>query len=163
MASGLSLNPPPCPAHAQKNYNRRLKERDGGNVTIDEPGIVATTDGWGISSVTDRPCTVSKYSREEFLAQEDRLIDSSYHSKECIRDRWTTIQARTVWHGEIKNKAEDGSFSCVDTTMVPILDEQGNLPRDVRLSLRAPPVRHRSRARRFGKHVTLVQNEVLVS
>lgn len=110
----------------EQALERSLKDLADIKFALDESAIVAITDQRGIINfVNQKFCEISKFSEAELLGQDHRIINSAYHPKEFIRNLWTTIASGRVWRGEIKNRAKDGSYYWVDTTIVPFLNPEG--------------------------------------
>jgi PAS domain S-box-containing protein len=112
------------------NLNRIVRERtkELGDMTnaLDATAIVAVTDKDGtITKVNRKFVEISKYSEDELIGQNHRILKSGYHQPEYFENMWKTITCGQIWEGEIKNKAKDGSYYWVKTTIVPFLDENG--------------------------------------
>lgn len=126
LFSFLTLNKVRDHSRIDNLHSYQLNELVDFKYALDEASIVAITDHKGdIIYVNDQFCRTSQYSKSELIGQNHRMINSGYHSKLFFRGFWQTITSGSVWSGEIKNKAKDGSYYWVDTTVIPFLNEKG--------------------------------------
>lgn len=95
---------------------------------IDRNILFSKTDLKGrIIDVSQEFCNLSQYSKEELIGQTHQIIRHPDSPKALFEDLWRTIKKGEVWRGEIKNKAKDGSFYWVQSTISPDYDLYGNI------------------------------------
>lgn len=112
--------------------DNRLKHSADIRNALDEASIVAVTDNNGILIyVNNKFCEISKYSEDELLGKTHRILKSEYHDDRFYSKLWKTISNGHTWNGDIKNKAKDGSFYWMRTTIIPVIDETQNITKYV--------------------------------
>ena len=103
-----------------------LDELNHQKFALDQHAIVGTTDAEGtITYANQRFSDISGYTAGELIGTNYRLIGSGTHQREFFSDLYRTITAGKVWHGDICNRAKDGHRFWLSTTIVPLLNDQG--------------------------------------
>ena len=95
---------------------------------MDQVAHILLTDGQGtITYVNDKYCSLSRYSRDELVGQNNRIFKSDYHSPEFFKNMYIELNKGNIFKAKFKNIAKDGSFFWMDATIIPFLD-QDNVP-----------------------------------
>jgi diguanylate cyclase (GGDEF)-like protein/PAS domain S-box-containing protein len=93
---------------------------------LDEHAIVVITDRRGrITHINEPFCRISGYGPGELIGRSHNIVNSGHHNREFFTAMWREITDGRIWHGEICNRAKDGTLYWVDTTIVPYLDDVG--------------------------------------
>lgn len=102
-----------------QKYHQHLLNLHSIVVTVDPTGI--------ITFVNDNFCKRSGYSEEEILGQHLDILKTGYHPTEFYEEIDKKIFKNNIWKGEMCTRAKDGSHYWVETTIVPLVDENGEL------------------------------------
>ncbi|RKG31946.1 sensor domain-containing protein [Acinetobacter tianfuensis] len=112
----------------QLQFSKISQDLENYKIAIDAHSIVAVTDARGvITHVNKKFCDISKYSAKELIGSTHQIINSGCHPKHFFKQMWKTIAQGEIWQGEICNRNKEGELYWVDTTIVPLKDEQGVL------------------------------------
>lgn len=109
---------------SNKNFSEAYKISQEYQKAIDESNILSRTDTNGvITYVNEQFIQISGYSKEELIGKTHRLVRHPSNSVSIYKELWKSISSAKVWHGQLKNRAKNGSTYYVDSTIVPILNE----------------------------------------
>lgn len=110
------------------DLSEREKELKDYQYALDISSIVSIADVEGrFTFVNENFCKVSKYTSEELLGQSHSILWSGVHPPEYFDGLVLAMQEGKSYRGEFCNRAKDGTFYWVDTTIVPFLNEEGKV------------------------------------
>ncbi len=95
---------------------------------LTEAAIVSKSDINGnIIYVNDNFCKITGYSREEMLGKNHNMFRHPDNDDAIYKVMWDTIQAGKIWHDRILNLNKDGSDFIAESTIIPLMDENGTI------------------------------------
>jgi len=95
---------------------------------VDEATIVSKTDSKGIIKYVNKAfCEISGFKEEELIGKPHNIVRHPNNPKSIFEEIWRTIKNKRVWKGIIKNRKKDGGEYIVQSTIVPILDDNSNI------------------------------------
>ena len=110
---------------AEQNLNEKSKEIKDIRAALDEAAIVSISDRKGkLTYVNDNFCAVSKFGREELIGFEQPNM-AVFFETDFGKQILENIYNGTIWKGELKHKAKDGTHYWENKTIVPFLNDRG--------------------------------------
>lgn len=80
-----------------------------------------------ITEVNQRFIQRTGFSREELIGKTHSVVNSGHHTKAFFDNLWETLQRGEVWRSEVRNKKKNGETYWVDSTIIPLTNETGNV------------------------------------
>ncbi len=95
---------------------------------IENTNITSKTDTDGIITfVNDEFCQISGYTKEELIGKNHNIIRHPSVPSSTFKRLWDTIQNKQIFKGTVKNLKKDGSTFYVNSTIIPILNEDDKI------------------------------------
>lgn len=103
---------------------------------LNKSAIVSITDEFGkIKYVNQLFCEISGYQKDELIGKDHRILNSSHHSKDYIKNMWSTINSGEIWRGEFQNKRKNGEFYWVYSNIIPLFNKKNKMFISIRFDI----------------------------
>ncbi len=95
---------------------------------IENTNITSKTDTDGIITfVNDEFCQISGYTKDELIGKNHNITRHPSVPSSTFKELWDTIQNKQIFKGTVKNRKKDGSTFYVNSTIIPILNENNKI------------------------------------
>ena len=96
---------------------------------VDTSAIISKTNKYGkITYANSVFCKISGYTKEELIGKNHNIIRHPDTPDDLFKDLWQTIAIeKKVWHGILKNRNKHNKTYIVQTSIMPILDDNNNI------------------------------------
>jgi len=85
-------------------------------------------------TVNKKFCASCGYSSEELIGQNIKILNSGIHPPAAFQDLWGMAVAGRSWHGELCNRAKDGTLNWGETSITPHVNKNGDIDSFIYLS-----------------------------
>lgn len=100
--------------------------------TLDLHAIVSETNAKGeITYANEAFCEISGYTWDELVGKNHRILNSFLHPIEFWKHMYREVSKKGYWNGEVRNRAKDGSFYWVNTSIAAFKTDDGKTERYV--------------------------------
>lgn len=113
---------------ANKHYMWRINPEVAISQFIKSNVAISVSDKQGrIIYANDRFCSITGSKENELLGVVNNLFASKIQKDPFYKNLWDTIESGKVWKGILKNKSISGEVFCLETSIVPVKDIEGNI------------------------------------
>jgi two-component system sensor histidine kinase/response regulator len=103
--------------------SKAKEQAESAKFALDQHSLVSIADIDGnILYVNDKFVEISGYQESELIGKKHNLLNSNNQPKYYWQNMHQMVLGGEVWHDEVRNRAKNGDFYWVDTTIVPNFD-----------------------------------------
>ncbi len=104
----------------------QVAERKLAWVVQQSPASIMITDTHGKIEFANRKLLeMTGYSEDELIGKSPSILKSGHTPEAAYKDIWKRLSQGQPWHGIFKNLRKDGSHYWAKTSLLPLLNEQG--------------------------------------
>lgn len=99
------------------------EKAESAKFALDQHSLVSVADTEGIILyVNDKFVEISGYQRSELIGKKHSVLNSNNQPKSYWQTMHQKVLSGNIWHDEVRNRAKNGHYYWVDTTIVPNFD-----------------------------------------